>query len=96
MKSLRDKNGNLKSLTSLSIGLAGVVLAFGPLYFEPHPWIVVFGVFVGMTLMGFAAFSSKSATLDLRAFTHDPLGWRKAKKSYESPKSDSQSDNSID
>ena len=35
-----------------------------------------------MVLMGFSAYATKSATLDLRAFTNDPLGWRKAKESY--------------
>lgn len=92
MKFLIDKKGNIRSAASLLIGVVGAVLVFGPLYFKLHPWIVVFGLVLGMVLMGFSAYATKSATLDLRAFTNDPIGWRKAKKSYEQDSTPSSDD----
>ncbi len=81
---LVDKNGNMKSSVTLLIGLVGVILVIVPLYWAWHALIVIPCFVLGMVLMGFSAYATQSATLDLRAFTNDPLGWRKAKKSYES------------
>ena len=53
---------------------------------------VVGGLALGRVLMEFSACATQSATLDFRAFTNDPLGWRKANKSYkgdEAPKESS-------
>lgn len=78
-------NGNMKFVASLAIGAVGVAFVALPMFFEWHPYIVVGGYIVGLTLCGFAALAAKSTTLDLRAFTSDPLGWRKAKSSYAQP-----------
>jgi uncharacterized membrane protein YiaA len=78
-----DKNGNMKSSVTLLIGLVGAILVMVPLYWAWHALIVIPSFVLGMVLMGFSAYATQSATLDLRAFTNDPLGWRKAKKSYE-------------
>ncbi|PUE56967.1 hypothetical protein B9Z36_08155 [Limnohabitans sp. Rim8] len=53
------------------------------MYLELHPYWVLGGFFFGMSFMGFSMLALKSATLDLRAFTNDPLNWRVAKASYE-------------
>jgi hypothetical protein len=79
---LLDKNGNMKPFISLLIGLLGGLLVLIPLYCEWHAFIVLPCFVLGMVLMGFSAYATQSATLDLRAFTNDPLGWRKAKASY--------------
>ena len=81
---LFDKNGNMKSRVTLLIGLVGAILVMVPLYWAWHALIVIPCFVLGMVLLGFSAYATQSATLDLRAFTNDPLGWRKAKKSYES------------
>ena len=77
-----DSNGNMKSSVTLLIGLSGAMLVFAPLYYLWHTYVVIPCFVLGMVLMGFSAYATKSATLDLRAFTNDPLGWRKAKESY--------------
>jgi hypothetical protein len=83
MKIVNNK-GNLNSWFSLFIGLVGCALMFGSLFYWMHLnfYIVILGLFVGMVLCGFSAYAIQSATLDLRAFTNDPLGWRKAKSTY--------------
>ena len=93
MKWLDDK-GNMKSSVTLLLGLVGALLVIVPLYWEWHALIVVACFVLGMVLMGFSAYATQSATLDLRAFTNDPLGWRKAKKSYQSDEASKES--SID
>jgi hypothetical protein len=80
---LLDEKGNMKSSVTLLIGLVGALLVVVPLYWAWHALIVIACFVLGMVLMGFSAYATQSATLDLRAFTNDPLGWRKAKKSYE-------------
>lgn len=79
---LLDKNGNMKSSVTFLIGLVGGLLVLVPLYYSWHALIVIPCFVLGMVLMGFSAYATQSATLDLRAFTNDPLGWRKAKQSY--------------
>jgi hypothetical protein len=81
---LINSKGNLNPQVAIIIGLLGGAVAVLPLYFELDPYLVVGGYFIGMILMGFSSIALKSSTLDLRAFTNDPLGWRAAKASYES------------
>ena len=70
------------------------------LYFEWNFHITVLCFSIGMILMAFSGYATHSATLDLRAFTTDPLGWRKIKKSEgasaEQEKSEKSGDNRID
>lgn len=80
---LLHKNGNLKSSVTFFIGLVGFLMVIVPLYFLWHAFVVIPCFVLGMVLMGFSSYATQSATLDLRAFTNDPLGWRKAKKSYQ-------------
>ena len=80
---LLDKSGNMKSRVTFLIGLVGGVLVLVPLYYSWHALIVIPCFVLGMVLMGFSAYATQSATLDLRAFTNDPLGWRKAKNTYQ-------------
>lgn len=79
---LFDKNGNLNSYMSILLGVLGAVLTFAPLYFQLHLYLVVGGALIGASMMVFASIALQSATLNLQAFTNDPLGWRKAKESY--------------
>lgn len=80
---LLDAKGNLKGWVATSIGILGAAFFLLPLYMEWHPYVVISGLLIGMILMGFSAYANHSAVLDLRAFTNDPLGWRKAKATYE-------------
>jgi hypothetical protein len=90
---LLDKNGNMTSSVALLVGVVGALLVIVPLYWGWDALIVISCFVLGMVLMGFSAYATQSATLDLRAFTSDPLGWRKAKQSYKedaAPEEDSE------
>ncbi len=95
-----DKKGNIKTWASDLIALIGVGLVLSILWFKPTPILSIIGFCLGLFLVGFAGLALKSKTLDLRAFTNDPLGWRKIKKSEgasaEQEKSEKSGDNRID
>lgn len=70
----------------------GAVFSFGGLFLALLPWFlhgVNVGVSVVITCIGSAisllgSYEAKAKQFGLQApFTNDPLGWRKAKKSYE-------------
>jgi len=82
-KYMIDKKGNINPNVSLLIGLIGVGLVIAAFYFEINLYLSLLIIAIGLVLVAFSGGSTQSATLDLRAFTNDPLGWRKAKKSYE-------------
>ncbi len=64
---------------SLGAGLAYVALSFLPTKF----WKLL-GLSIGLGIMGIGAYSARASALGLPPpFTNDPLGWRKAKKSYQ-------------
>jgi hypothetical protein len=79
---LLDQNGNLRGWVGVAIGALGAIVLAAPLYFELHIYFVLAGFVAGSLLMGISGLAGRSAVLDLRAFTNDPLGWRKAKESY--------------
>jgi hypothetical protein len=83
---LVDENGNINPNFSLIIGLIGAGLIFSAFYFEMNFYLSVVVMIVGFLLVGFSGLATQSSTLDLRAFTKDPLGWRKAKKRGEHSK----------
>jgi len=82
MKCINEK-GNANRNCALLVGIFGFLCVFTPLYFELSYWIVIGGWTLGMLLMGVSGLVTQSATLDLRAFSRDPFGWRKAKQSYQ-------------
>jgi hypothetical protein len=81
-----DEKGNINPNFSLFIGLIGVGLIFLAFYFVFNFYLSIIVIFVGCLLIAFSGYSTQSATLDLRTFTRDPLGWRKSKQSYEANK----------
>jgi hypothetical protein len=80
---LLDQNGNLRGWVGVAIGALGAIVLIAPLYWELHFYFVIAGFVIGSLLMGISGLAGRSAVLDLRAFTNDPLGWRKAKESYQ-------------
>ena len=74
-----------------------VILGFSLVYvsveFLPYVWLKVLGLSLGLGLAAIGGFSGRASALGLTPpFTNDPLGWRKAKKSYQpqSPESSSE------
>lgn len=81
-KYIFEKNGNINPNFSFLIGLVGVGLIFFSFYFDIDFYLSLLIISIGFLLLAFSGYSTQSATLDLRTFTSDPLGWRKAKQSY--------------
>ena len=77
-----------------------VLVGFGWVYlsleFLPNFWLKLVGLSVGLAIAAIGGFSGRSTALGLPPpFANDPLGWRKAKATYEvSPESsESESEN---
>ena len=69
--------------TAVSFGLGVAVLA-GTLVYALHPLVFLLGLCVSLGLIAVAAYEARATALGLPPpFTHDPFGWRAAKKSYD-------------
>ena len=51
-------------------------------YFSLNFYLIIVLYVVGVVMLLFSLIATKSSALDLRAFTNDPHGWRKAKATY--------------
>jgi len=79
---LRD--GRLTGLGVFFTVAIGAGLAYLSLSFLPSKFWKVLGLSFGLGVMGIGAYSARATALGLSPpFTNDPLGWRKAKKSYQ-------------
>ncbi len=95
-KYLVSENGNINPNFSLLVGLLGVGLIFLVFYINMNLYLSIFIIIIGLLLIAFSGYSTQSATLDLRTFTKDPLGWRKAKQSYKEDKATDEKDRKSD
>lgn len=80
--SIFDSNGNMKPNASLVFGIFGGFVMLSGFYFSLNFYLIVVLYVVGVVMLLFALIATKSSALDLRAFTNDPHGWRKAKATY--------------
>ena len=82
------KNGNLTSSAANGLGISGVAIVWGAAYLFDDWSGVWFWMFmcVGATVGYFGAYSGLARKFGFSPFTNDPLGWRKAKESYKTPK----------
>lgn len=76
-------DGNLTFWGGVSLALIGTCTVIGSIAFATSKFLFLLGVLVGVLFLGIASASLKSLVLGIKPFTNDPLGWRKAKKSYE-------------
>ena len=84
MKKLFLVGGKLTLLGVISCVFAGFSLVYLSLEFIPSKWGALLGLCFGLAIAAIGGFSGRANALDLPPpFTNDPLGWRKAKKSYE-------------
>ena len=74
------KMTNLTSVLVVAITFGGIL---GVLYFQPPFWFGVGVLAVSILIGAIGAVSGAAESLGLKPFTNDPLGWRKAKKSYQ-------------
>ena len=64
--------------------LVGLLVFLGALAFLPWTWMKRVGALMGLACMAIAGLSGRAHALGLPPpFTKDPLGWRKAKATYE-------------
>lgn len=78
------KRGRLSLLAKLMLVSVGLGVIYLSLLLSPNIFVLTLGLSFGFVLVSLVTYSNKSESLDLPApFTNDPLGWRKAKKSYE-------------
>lgn len=77
------REGRLTGLGTAVLGVLGLgMILYTLLLAESFFWGALSFV-VGCGLLGFAAQSNNAASLGLTPFAHDPLGWRRAKETYE-------------
>lgn len=77
------QDGRLTFFSQLCLLLGGLTLVLGALIYSPNKWLMLVGVVSGCLMASIAGISAKAQVLGLRPFTSDPLGWRKAKASYQ-------------
>ena len=85
MKSVFRKficDGNLTFLGAVCVVLAGFGLVYVSLEYFGSLTLKVVGLSLGLGIASIGGFSGRAKALDLKPFTNDPLGWRKAKESY--------------
>jgi hypothetical protein len=83
MKKIFMTGGKLTLFGVISCVVVGFGLVYLSLEFIPSKWGALLGLCLGLTLAAIGGFSGRANALDLPPpFTTDPLGWRKAKKTY--------------
>jgi len=87
--------GKLTGFGVALLFLVGLSILLASIAFSPTVWMWWLGISVGLGCMAVAGFSGRAHALGLPPpFTNDPLGWRKAKATYEQqagPEADSSS-----
>ncbi|PQA75675.1 hypothetical protein [Rhodoferax sp. TS-BS-61-7] len=77
------RDGNLTLIGAIALVSMGFGIAYVALEYLPSPLLKAIGMALGLALAAIGGFSGRAKALDLKPFTNDPLGWRKAKKSYQ-------------
>ena len=76
-------DGNLTILGGTLLVIVGTFFVIVSAVYASSKWVFIFGIFIGVFILAIASASLKSLVLGVKPFTNDPLGWRKAKKSYQ-------------
>jgi hypothetical protein len=77
------KDEKITVLSELILGgLVGLGF-FGIPYFDMPVWLAIPVGIMSSIAAGILMFSGRASALGLKPFNNDPLGWRKAKQSYE-------------
>lgn len=79
------QNGNLTFVAALLVVITGFLIAYLSLEYLPSRILKVVGLSIGLAFAAIGGFSGRARALDLKPFTNDPLGWRKAKATYSEP-----------
>jgi hypothetical protein len=82
------REGNLTLMGAIAFVTVGFGIAYLALEYLPSPLLKAIGMALGLAIAAVGGFSGRAKALDLKPFTNDPLGWRKAKKSYKADSED--------
>ncbi|WP_146097403.1 hypothetical protein [Rhodoferax sp. TS-BS-61-7] len=81
---LVESSGWLKRRWSYVFSFGGLFLAIAPWFLEIHVGYCLLLTLIGSAISLIGSYESKAKQFGFQApFTNDPLGWRKAKKSYQ-------------
>lgn len=83
MKRHLINDGRLKWLAEIIFGSLALLGLIGIPLLNIDLWLAIPIGLVSLFSAGVLMFEGRSAAIGLKPFTDDPLGWRKAKKSYE-------------
>lgn len=87
------RNGRITFLGSLLLLLLGLVVGYASLEYLPSKVLKLVGASIGLGIGALGGYSGRASALNLPAlFTNDPIGWRKAKKTYKAPDEDHKSE----
>lgn len=90
MKKIFIKDGNLTGIAALLSLTLGFLTLFITFKFVTTKFWAMFGLLLAFLFLLLAGYSGRAKALGLKPFTNDPLGWRKAKKTYEQKEKDEQ------
>ena len=77
------RDGNLTLAGAIGLVVIGFGVAYVALEYFPSQLLKALGMSLGLAIAAIGGFSGRAKALELKPFTNDPLGWRKAKKSYQ-------------
>lgn len=84
IKNLMIKQGKLTFWAKFFLTISGFGIIYLSLEMSPNIFVLTLGLCIGFVLVSLVTYSNKAESLDLPApFTNDPLGWRKAKQTYQ-------------
>ncbi len=79
------RNGKLALPAEIVLGALVLLGFFGIPLLDMPLWLAIPIGVVAVISTALLIFEGAAASIGLRPFTNDPLGWRKAKKTYETP-----------
>jgi hypothetical protein len=85
-KILLLNNGWFTTIGSFSCLVLGISMVGLVVWLEPPKIVYIIFLTIGLVLVGLAGYEARARAIGLEPpFTRDPLGWRKAKESYNTP-----------
>lgn len=78
------RNGRFTNLGALLTFFVGLSIIAGVVIWPVNALVFGGGICLGLVMIGLSGYEANASALGLPPpFTRDPLGWRKAKQSYE-------------
>jgi hypothetical protein len=89
MKRFLIAYGKLTTFGAIALVILGLLLLYLSIEFAPWKWLKILGLCAGLGIALIGGLGGRAHALGLPPpFTNDPLGWRKAKKTYREEQSE--------